>query len=187
MPQIISIDPSTRDVGWAVIEKLKRDKKTLVWDDTDARWRYGNWVINAHSLQAKFQEIAEYMIMEFDINPEEDIMVLEWPAYFGSEKGQVAAQLGHTLNLAGVVGYCSGYFRIPWQRIHLITANQWKGSVSKEVTKMRFFRAMGVKQIFAVNHNAVDAVMLLFAYCKEHKITFKIVTEHSLPDLEALT
>jgi len=181
--KIISIDPSTRNTGWAVIEGLKRDKHD-VWDDSEARWRYGNWIINAHSLQAKFQEHAEYMIMEFDINPEEDWLVLEWPAYFGSEKGQVAAQLGYTLNLAGIVGYCSGYFRLPWQQVHLITAVQWKGSVSKEITKMRFFRAQGIKKIFDVDHNAVDAVMLLFEFCKRKKITFRLVTEHSIPDLE---
>ena len=182
--QIVSIDPSTLNVGWAAIQGLQRDAETNVWDDSNAKWKYGNWILSAHSLQAKFQECAEYMIMEFDLNPEEDWMVLEWPMYFGSERGQVSAQLGHTLNLAGIVGYVSGYFRLPWRQVHLITANQWKGSVSKEITKMRFFRAMGVKQIFKVDHNAVDAVMLLFEFCKRKKITFKLVTEHSIAELD---
>lgn len=174
---LISIDPSINNVGWAVVAGLERDAETGVWDDSKALWRYGNWIVSAHSLQAKWVEIVEYMIMEFDVNPECDEIVLEWPMYFGTEKGQVAAQQGHTLNLAGIDGYIAGYFRLPWRQIHLITAPQWKGSVSKEITKMRFFRAMGVKHIFKVDHNAVDAVMMLFEYCKRKKITFKLVTQ----------
>ncbi len=182
--KIISIDPSTINVGWAVIEGLKRHPKTGVWDDRKAKWRYGNFNLFALSLQAKFHEIAENMIAHFDIDPEEDWLVLEWPMYFGTEKGQVAAQMGYTLNLAGIDGFLMGYFRMPWQQCHFVTAAQWKGSVSKEITKMRFFRAMGIKQIFAVDHNAVDAVMLLFEFCKRRKITFRLVTEHSIAELD---
>lgn len=180
--KIFALDPSIRDVGWAVIEKLYRDKNDVICAEK-SEWRYGNWELSAHSFSAKLQEIAEYIIMEVDgINESEgDWMLLEWPAYFGSQKGQVSAQMGHTLNLAGIDGYVAGYFRLPWQSIHFITANQWKGSVSKEITRMRFFRVMGEKQIYKINHNAVDAVMLLLEFCKRRRITDRIV-KASTPD-----
>lgn len=173
--KIFSLDPSVNNCGWAVIEGLVRDKNDVIRAD-NAKWRYGNWILSAHSFSAKLQEIVEYVILEVNgLNEDEgDWIILEWPAYFGSSKGQVSAQLGHTLNLAGIDGYVAGYFRLPWQSIHFITANQWKGSVSKEITRMRFFRVMGVKQIYKIDHNAVDAVMMLLEFCKRRKITNKI-------------
>lgn len=182
--KIFSLDPSINDVGWAVIEKLYRDKDDVIRAEK-AEWRYGNWKLSGHSFSAKLQEIAEYIIMEVDgLNEDEgDWVLLEWPAYFGSQKGQVSAQMGHTLNLAGIDGYVAGYFRLPWQSLHFITANQWKGSVSKNITWMRFCRVMGTKQIYKVNHNAVDAVMMLLEFCKRRGITDKI-TKASEPDFE---
>jgi hypothetical protein len=114
------------------------------------------------------------MIIEFDGLDPEDWLVLEWPAYFGSAKGQVAAMQGHTINLAAVDAYIAGFFRLKPQDWHLVTATQWKGNVPKEITRMRFFKALGQKQIYKVNHNAVDAVMLLHTFCTRRKIVFKI-------------
>lgn len=117
------------------------------------------------------------MIIEFDgVDPDEDWLVLEWPAFFGSARGQVAAQQGHTINLAGVDGYIAGFFRMPPKSTFLVTANQWKGNLPKEITRRRFFNALGIKKIFKINHNAVDAVMLLHEFCKRRNIVVRITT-----------
>lgn len=172
--KIVAIDPSINDVGWAVVDGLQRSESG-VWDNSKADWKWGHWLIQGISLPYKLREIVEWMIIEFDgMNPEEDWLVLEWPAFFGSPKGQAAAKQGHTINLAGVVGYIAGFFRMLPQNTHLVTANQWKGNVPKEITRMRLFKALGQKQIYKVNHNAVDAVMLLHEFCKRRNIMMKI-------------
>jgi hypothetical protein len=173
--KIVSIDPSINNVGWALVDGLTRDEHG-VWDDSNTSWRWGDWKIGSNSLSYKLREIAEWMIVEFDgLDSDEDWLVLEYPAYFGSAKGQVAAQMGHTLGLATIDGYLPGFFRLPSGSFHFVTANQWKGNLSKEMTRKRFFHRLGVKQIYAVNHNAVDAVMLLHEFAKRRQITFKIV------------
>jgi hypothetical protein len=171
--KIVSIDPSINDVGWAVVDGLKRSKSG-VWDNSKAKWTWGHWKIGGVSLTFKLREIVEWMIIEFDGLEEGDWLVLEWPAFFGSAKGQVAAQQGHTINLAGVDGYIAGFFRLSPMDIHLVTANEWKGNLPKEITRKRLFHALGIKQIYKVNHNAVDAVMLLHEFCKRRNIMLDI-------------
>lgn len=180
--KIFSLDPSVNNCGWAVIEKLYRKDKVIKTDK--AQWRYGNWKLQGHSFSAKLQEIVEYIILEVDglSEDEGDWLLLEWPAYFGSHKGQIAAQMGHTLTLAGIDGYVAGYFRLPWQNFHFITANQWKGSVTKNITFMRFCRVMNVKP-FKIDHNAVDAFMMLHAFCKDRKIIDKMMKIVTPPEL----
>lgn len=175
--KIVAIDPSINTVGWAVVDGLTRDEETGVWDNSKADWKWGVWKISSNSLTYKLREIVEWMIIEFDgLDPDEDWLILEWPAFFGSAKGQVAAKQGYTINLAGVVGYIMGFFRMKPQNSFLITANEWKGNVPKEITRMRFFRALGVKQIYKVDHNAVDAVMLLHTFCQRRNIVVKITS-----------
>jgi hypothetical protein len=179
--KIVSIDPSVNHVGWAVCDGLTRDEHG-VWDDSASDWRWGKWDIRSNSLTYKLREIVEWMIIEFDGLTEGDLLVLEWPAYFGSQKGQVAAQQGHTINLAAVDAYIAGFFRLPPQDVYLLTATEWKGNIPKEITRRRFFRALGQKKIFKIDHNAVDAVMLLHTFAKRKRITFRLVSSTGIPD-----
>jgi hypothetical protein len=174
--KIFALDPSINDVGWAVAENITRNEDG-VWDCSKINWRWGHWNIGSINLVNKFREIAEWVILEVGgLDPTEDWIVLEWPAYFGTEKGQIAAQMGYTLPLAGVCAYVAGFFRMPPDSTFFLTATEWKGSVPKEITRMRFFRALGIEKIYKINHNAVDAVMLLHTFCKRKKIVFKITT-----------
>lgn len=171
--RIFSIDPSVNDVGWASIDGMKRDDDG-VWDDSEAVWRWGWWKLNAHSYRAKLEELKDYIALGGSL-AEDDILVGEWPAFFDNQRGAIAAKQGYTIDLAGILCYIAGYFRIISTNIYFITAIKWKGSVPKEVTRLRFFKALGVARPFAVNHNAVDAVMLLLEFCRRNKITFRIV------------
>jgi hypothetical protein len=174
--KIVSIDPSINNVGWAKIEGLTRDADG-VWDLTNENWSWGMWKIGSNSFTFKLKEIVEWIILECDGLTEEDWLVAEWPAYFDSMAGHVAAKAGHTINLAGIDCYIAGFFRLPWQNIHFITATKWKGSVSKEITRMRFFRHMGIKQIYTIDHNAVDAVMMLLEFCRRKRISSQIISK----------
>lgn len=180
--KIVAIDPSINDVGWAVVSGLKYNAEDNTFDDSEAQWSWGNWKISSNSFVFKLREIVEFMIFQFDgLDQDEDWLVCEWPAYFDTQKGHTSAKQGHTINLAGIDGYIAGFFRLPHRNIHFIRAMEWKGSVSKEITRMRFFRHMGIKQIYQINHNAVDAVMMLLDFCKKKRITMKIVSATAAP------
>jgi hypothetical protein len=182
--KIVSIDPSINDVGWAVCSGLERDSDG-VWDDSKADWRWGCWKIRSNSLSFKLREIVEWMIVEFDgLDPDVDILILEWPQFFDAERGHIAAQQGHTINLAAVDAYIAGFFRMRPENYHLIRPSEWKGNLSKEITRKRFFRNLGIKQIYTVDHNAVDAVMLLLRWCKDHHVTLKIVSATMLREYQ---
>lgn len=179
--KIVSIDPSVNRVGWAICKDLYQDADD-VWHDDKSDWDWGYWDISGNSLSFKLREVAEWCILTFGGIEQDDILVLEWPAFFGSEKGQVAASMGHTLGLAAVDAYIAGFFRLPPNNVKFITANQWKGNISKEITRKRFFHRLGQKQIFKVDHNAVDAVMLLHEYARRARITFRITSSTAVPE-----
>lgn len=145
------------------------------WHDDDAIWSWGNWKISSNSYTFKLREIVDFIVVSCGGLEEDDHLVAEWPMYFDSARGNASAKDGHTINLAGINCYIAGFFRLPWRSIHFITAAAWKGSISKEITRMRFFKALGVKQIYTVNHNAVDAVMILLQHCKSRRVTSRIV------------
>lgn len=169
---IFAIDPSINQVGWAKIEGLTRDDDG-VWSDDDAVWTYGYWDIGSHSLPHKLKEIVEWCMM--DIGCDQDWWFIgEWPTYYGTRAGQISAMQGNTINLGAVISYIAGWFQIEPANVHLLTATQWKGSIPKEITQMRFFKLLGVKS-FKINHNAVDAIMLLHEFCKRRKISFRMV------------
>lgn len=171
--KIIAIDPSVNDVGWAVCSGLYRDDDD-VWKDEKSEWRWGVWNLTQHSYTFKLREVTEYIELFLGGMNEDDILVGEWPAFFGnSMRGAVAAKRGYTIDLAGILCYIAGWFRLPWKSVHFITAAQWKGSLPKEITKMRFFKALGV-EAYKVDHNAVDACMLLWEFCKRMRITLEI-------------
>lgn len=170
--KIIAIDPSVREVGWAVVSNIWRDEDD-VWQTDQAEWRWGMWELSCKQYTFKLRELAEFIELFAGGLTEDDILVGEWPAYFNNMRGNVAAKQGYTIDLAGILCYLAGYFRLPWQSIHFITAAQWKGSLPKEITKMRFFKALGV-QAYKVDHNAVDACMLLHEFCKRMRIMLRI-------------
>jgi len=177
--KIVSIDPSVNNVGWAKIDGLEIAKSDTgdLFDMTNEDWSWGNWKIGSNSYTFKLKEIVEWMILTFDGLTEDDWLVVEWPASFDSMAGHIAAKTGHTINLAGIDCYIAGFFRLPWNHWFPITATQWKGGVSKEITRMRFFRHMGIKQIYTIDHNAVDAVMMLLEFCKRKRISSQIISK----------
>lgn len=173
--QIFSLDPSINRVGWARIANLQRDEEG-VWNADEAKWDWGYWDLSSQSLSFKAKELVDFMSITFEeVNPERDILIAEYPQYFDQMRGQIAAKEGHTQNLAALDFYVFGYFRFPWNHFFPVFPSQWKGNLKKDITRMRFFREIGVPRHYRLDHNTVDAAMMLLWWCKTHGVTNKII------------
>ena len=162
----LAIDPSINTVGFAT---LQFDRST---EDKMLDWSWGMWELDGWSLLQRCQDLVIRICDEGHDDFSE--LIIEWPMFYESERGQVAAQQGYTINLAAVGMYVAGWFQLPISNITLVTAPQWKGNVSKATTARRFMRQFGVDAI-NVDQNAIDAVMMLYAHATKQGWT--------LPDL----
>lgn len=165
--KILALDPSVNQTGWATLEYNRVvdsiSKKVRFEDEA---WNWGMWDINGNNFMMRCSDIKNYIQMEIG---EFDELVVEWPMYYHSARGQIAAQAGFTINLAGINMYIAGFFQLPYQSIFLYTAPQWKGNVGKQVTARRFFKHFGVNPL-TVDHNAVDATMMLVHHVEQQKL-----------------
>lgn len=175
--KILALDPSINRCGWALIDNLQRCKSTGVWDGSEAVWKWGYWDLHTTLLSSKARELVDYIIMDTDGLDADagDILIAEFPQYFDSGRGNIAAKEGWTINLAALDFYVFGFFRLPWKQFAPVFPSQWKGNLSKEITRRRFFRELGEKKIFKIDHNTVDAVMILLDWCKKHGVTNRIL------------
>lgn len=148
----LSIDPSIHNVGWSTANsEAKMSKKA---------WRWGTFKLTGSSLEMKLIDLRDQINSE--IGPF-DFLVTEKPAFFSSERGQIAAHMNYTIDLAAVNYYIAGWFHMDHRHHFAITANQWKGSVEKKVTARRFFRAfkkIKPKAVEAIDEHGIDSVML---------------------------
>lgn len=184
--RILSIDPSINRTGWAlatfhakpglIIPNLKPngefELQTLPdsWNEQTSRWAWGYFDTSCRGYVARLKELAEYIICEVG---EFDVLVAEWPEFYDNTRGHVAAMRGDTINLAGINCYLAGYFRLAPDRINFLTAPRWKGSVSKELTRQQFYRSFGISKHYMIDHNAVDAGMMLLTYCQRMGVVTK--------------
>lgn len=150
--KILAIDPSIKTAGWSTVNLT----------ETEATFSWGMFALSGLNFLMRCADLRDYIEQEIG---EFDELVLEWPMFYDSERGHVAARQGDTINLAGIAMFIAGHFRIPHQKIHLYTAPDWKGSVPKQVTGRRFFKQFGVDYL-KVDNNAVDATMMLFEHCR---------------------
>lgn len=152
--RILALDPSVNFVGWALFDsKQKKESK---------QWNWGTINLEGHNYQMRLVHLVQ------EINQlvgEVDQLVTEWPTFFSSQKGQVAAHQSYTIDLAGVCAYLAGAMGLNHRQWHLATATTWKGSVPKYVTAKRFFRIFG-SRISDISEHAIDAAMLLHWWLK---------------------
>lgn len=158
--RILSIDPSVANrAGWACVYLAWDAAGKLLWD----KWDFGSFELNGTNFQMRCSDLKDHIMhLGFDF----DTLVIEWPTYYSGEKGQIAAQQGYTINLAGIAMYIAGYFQVDFRRLHLYTAPDWKGTVRKAITARRFFRMFGMSEM-KVDHDTIDAVMMLVWHCKK--------------------
>ena len=158
--KILALDPSVMNrLGWACVILTFNELGVCVKDE----WDYGAFQIDGTNFQMRCSDAKDHLIhLGFPF----DILVCEWPAFYGGEKGQIAAQQGYTINLAGIAMYLAGFFQVHYRNLFLYTAPTWKGTVKKAVTARRFFRMFGENEM-KVDHNAIDACMMLVWHCKQ--------------------
>lgn len=152
--KILSLDPSVNHVGWATLEIEKGAEVS------EGSWDWGCWELDGFNFEQRCQDLRDRI---FDDIGEFDKLILEWPAFYDSIKGKVAAKQGYTMNLAGIAMYVVGWFQLDCSQYHLVTAPQWKGTTPKHVTAKRFFEAFGSNYLHETEH-AIDATMLLLAF-----------------------
>lgn len=100
-----------------------------------------------------------------------DHLVIEYPTFFSSEAGQVAAHKNYTIDLAHICGFLAGWFHKDHRTYHPMTASEWKGSVSKEITMRKFCRIMKIKSAFQLTDHTIDAIMILRYFLQNYGFT----------------
>lgn len=177
LPILLAIDPSVRNLGWAIVNLNKMhwsavdDVSNNYYDLTiEGLWSYGlvqmestrgvDPSIIKHRWKQAFYEIKAYMDLE-DIEPTH--FASEWPTFFNSTKGYIAATQNFTVGLASMVGYLAGQFNFKADNMTLWTPMQWKGTVPKYVTRNRFIQTFGKpgeKQARILSDDIIDAIMI---------------------------
>lgn len=153
--KVLSLDPSINFVGFATLQ---------MFDDGEQNWNWGMWELSGDNLLQRCADLRAYI--QQSGNDDFTDLILEWPTFYGSQKGEIAAKQNYTINLAAIAMYTAGFFHLDVSRIELVTAPQWKGQADKRITARRFFEHFGENALH-VDHNAVDATMLLLARAKK--------------------
>jgi hypothetical protein len=159
--RVLGIDPSMYYVGWANYNGPDpADLESRDYHNLDLNcWQYGLIKPQGVSLVERWRDTV--CKLECVITTPTDWLIAEWPMYFASTRGKIAATKGHTLGLAGMVGHISCRFGT---QVVLWTPNQWKGSVPKSVTLGKFKRMFGKSGRAVANtatDDTIDAIMLV--------------------------
>jgi Holliday junction resolvasome RuvABC endonuclease subunit len=154
-PILLAIDPSVNNLGFACVD-FREDIADL------GNWKYGLIHPEGKYIQHKWKDAYTKLRNRLE-ETKITHYAAEWPSYFDSQKGRIAAQEGYTVNLAGMVAYIAGRLRVKGDYIALWTPQQWKGSVPKEVTVRKFIRLFGRKAERVskiVSSDVIDAIMI---------------------------
>lgn len=148
--RILAIDPSVNWVGWTLFDSKKRTPRK--------QWKWGTIQVEGNNYQMKLvmllQTLEELGLLDVQH------LVTEWPTFFSSQKGQIAAHQNYTIDLGGVCAFLAGSMGLDHRHWHLLTATTWKGSVNKYVTGRKFFRVFNIEPSNLSEH-AIDSTMLL--------------------------
>lgn len=147
--RILTIDPSVNNVGFCLFDSSKRKLKN--------QWQWGAFALEGTNYAMRMVDLYELLLEKFGIP---DHLVTEWPSFFSSAKGHIAAHQNYTIDLAGICGYIAGRMGFNHRQWTMVTATQWKGSVSKDITARKFFRVFG-KETRLISEHAIDATMMM--------------------------
>jgi len=152
-----SLDPSTRRLGWSFYLAGGQD------EDFDAlmspSWKFGSFCPDGDGLQTKLKQVQNFFRACYNLYQPINYFVAELPSFMSSAKGQIAAQEGFTINLGIVIGIAIGCLHP--SAVYLYTPQQWKGSVTKEITHKKLLRKFIDGKDFKLNHDCIDAIMIL--------------------------
>lgn len=164
---ILAIDPSINQIGWALLE-LPYQEYSLT--SLEAGWKFSTFNLRGEGLQDKIRHLDVWLRRMMFSNPV-IYLVGEMPTFFNSEKGRIAARMNWTIQLGVLLGFIMARLECE-ARYTFYTPAQWKGTMTKEVTKKRFLRtftdATNWKWIDA-DHNTIDAIMLLHYWVSQRR------------------
>lgn len=166
MLKVLAIDPSVNDVGWGYMERSPTlyETETSGLIEYEWSWNWGVFHLEGWNLLQRCKDLV-HRVHETGLT-EFTHLIIEWPTFYESTKGQIAAASGYTIDLAAIGMYFAGWFHLETENIELVTAPEWKGNASKEVTQHRFFKQFGIDPR-KEDHNAIDAVMMLLARARK--------------------
>lgn len=153
----LAIDPSINSIGWAMVPMPIVESS---WHILQGYWKFNCYHNSGTSLSDKlfaYRRWLHHMYDKYVI----DHLIIEMPEFFHSTKGRIATRQGWIVQLGVVVGYTIACLDIPYT---LYTPKQWKGMVSKEVTRKRFLRTFSDTHNWRwrdCDHDIIDAIMLL--------------------------
>jgi hypothetical protein len=159
-PILLAIDPSINNLGYAMFDMGHGAGNQ--YDLTSGAWIYGLIHPKGKYIQHKWRDTFRQLLDRLDKRPTH--FASEWPTFFTGQRGMIAAQMGYTIDLAGIVGYLAGRFAVRADWIALWTPQQWKGSVPKHITERKFVRLFGdgAKKAIrrGISNDEIDAVMI---------------------------
>lgn len=151
----LSVDPSINNVGLASF-----NTKTAKWASAFVK-------LQGVNRQTKMIDLKDE-ILTFLNGKAPHHLVTEYPAFYSSEKGQIAAHSNWTIDLAFICGFLFGRLVNTHREYSPITAIEWKGNVRKEITARKFMRKFGDPHRLAhMSEHEVDATMMLYYFLYE--------------------
>jgi hypothetical protein len=156
MHTFLAIDPSTTRLGWATY-KAGIEGEDFAQLGSPA-WAYGFHKPLGDCIQEKVYDVAKFFRQIGSIST----LICEEPKFHGGgERGLIAAKEGYTIWLGMIVGAAIASFCLLPKNIYLYSPQQWKGAVPKAVTAKKFERVFLDANKHNVNHDEVDAIMIL--------------------------
>lgn len=164
-PILLAIDPSVRSLGWATVNLNKANGNDYYDIGNVEMWNYGLITMEStNHIQFRWKQAVVQLREAFELD---GIMpthyAAEWPMFFNSMKGRIAAQENYTVGLASMVGYIAAAFEFKVTYITLWTPAQWKGMASKSITRNQFVMYFGdsAKQLArTASNDVIDAIMI---------------------------
>lgn len=164
--KVLAIDPSVRNIGFAVC----RVRSTGIAD----RWHIGHWELEGQNYLCRCADLVD-RVRELLVGQRPSMLIIEWPTFQNSQRGHVAAVQGYTIDLAGIAMFLAGSLGMNHRQIIRYTPDQWKGSVSKDITRRRFmaFAELDRCKVWLPDHTT-DAAMMLKKYIEEQKLEINL-------------
>jgi Holliday junction resolvasome RuvABC endonuclease subunit len=146
----LTIDPGTRDLGWAMFEIDSRSKTATLLDSgvisINAR-REKDWINRCDLMTDHLVDLAQAQRAER--------CIIEMPQTFSGKRGRVARNTGSVAKLTGLVMSLRLAMLYEGVDVTLVTVRKWKGSLPKRVTQQRVRRYWSWSKS---DHNEADAV-----------------------------
>lgn len=173
---IVTVDPATQITGLAISEVIRAipigpvdiqyQVKLGYSAAIKAQDKKADWPIRANSIITQVtNSLSTYMKLSgsrHTFNDGNKLMIIELPTRYFSEKGEAANNSDATIKIAAIAGMFSLLGQHRGFHVEFITAPEWKGNVTKEITQRRVSKHWGVP--VDTDDNEADAIGIMDWY-----------------------